>query len=81
LCKERIEETLAFEKGVKSSELDLENKIVKVIYNPGKITSDKIRNTISKAGYDADNVPADPKVYKKLPACCKKPEDPESTGH
>ena len=27
MCKERIEETLAFEKGVKKAELDLETKI------------------------------------------------------
>ncbi len=81
LCKGRIEGTLAFEKGVKTSELDLENKIVTVIYNPDKITTDKIRNTISKAGYDADEVKADPKAYQKLPVCCKKPDDPERSGH
>lgn len=81
MCKERIEETLAFVKGIKSADLTLENKILTVIYKPGKITPDKIRNTVSKAGYDADEVMANPKAYMKLPACCKKPDDPESTGH
>lgn len=81
MCKERIEEALAFEKGIKSADLALDNKIVTVIYNPGKTTPEKIRNTISKAGYDADEVMADPKAYMKLPACCKKPDDPESSLH
>lgn len=74
MCKTRIEETLAFEKGVKTSELDMESKIVKVIYNPDKTTPGKIRKAISLAGYDADDIPADQKAYNKLPACCKKPE-------
>ena len=81
LCKERIEETLAFEKGVKKSELDLESQIVTVSYRKGKTTPDKIRKAISRAGYDADDVPADPKAYLKLPACCKKPEDPDHEKH
>jgi mercuric ion binding protein len=75
MCKTKIEETLAFEKGVKSSELDLRSKIVKVVFNPGKTNPSKIRNAISKSGYDADDIKADPEAYKKLPACCKKPDE------
>lgn len=81
MCKERIEETLTFEKGVKKSELDLESQVVTVIYKKGKTTPEKIRKAISRAGYDADDVPADPKAYSKLPACCKKPEDPDHEKH
>ena len=81
LCKERIEETLAFEKGVKKSELDLETHIVTVSYKKGKTSPEKIREAISKAGYDADDVAADPKAYSRLPACCKKPDDPGHEGH
>ena len=80
-CKERIEEALAFEKGVKSSTLDLETKIVTVSYKAGKTTPDKIRKAISKVGYDADEVKADLKAYGKLPACCKKPDDPDHVEH
>ncbi len=72
-CKETIEEALAFEKGVKSSELDLETKIVTVTYKTGKTTAEKIRKAISKAGYDEDDITADPKAYSKLDACCQKP--------
>ena len=81
MCKERIEEALAFEKGVKSSELDLETKVVTVSYKASRTTPEKIRRAISKVGYDADDVAADLKAYSKLPACCKKPDDPDHEGH
>ncbi len=80
-CKERIEEALAFEKGVKKSELDVETHMVTVSYKKGKTTPEKIRKAITKAGYDADDVKADPKAYGKLPACCKKPDDPDAEPH
>lgn len=72
MCKDRIEKGLAFEKGVKSSELDLETKILTVNYRPDKTNPEKLRTAVSKLGYDADKVPADEKAYAKLPACCKK---------
>ena len=70
-CKERIENDLSFEKGIKSSSLDLDTKVVTVIYNPKKTNEQNIREAITKIGYDADSLTADPKSYKKLPDCCK----------
>ena len=81
MCKETIEETLAFEKGVKSSNVEVKEQIVTVKYKKSKTSPEKIRAAISKAGYDADDVAADPKAYSKLPACCKKPDDPNATPH
>ncbi len=83
MCKETIEKTLAFEKGVVKSNLDLETHVVKVTYKTGKTTPEAIRKAISLAGYDADDVAADPKAYAKLSDCCKKPEDRvnEHSGH
>ena len=72
MCEERIETNIAFEKGVKSVELDDETKIVTIVYKTSKTDPDKLRKAISKLGYDADDVEADPKAYAKLPACCKK---------
>jgi mercuric ion binding protein len=72
MCKETMEKHIAFEKGVKKSSLDVESKILTVTYNPSKITPEQIRKALAKSGYDADDVPADPKAYKKLDACCKK---------
>lgn len=72
MCKETMEKHMAFEKGVKKSNLDVESKMLTVTYNPQKTTPEKIRLAVSKSGYDADEVPANAKAYKKLDACCKK---------
>jgi mercuric ion binding protein len=72
MCKDRIEQGLAFEKGIKDVSLDVETKIATVKYNPAKTTPDEIRKAISKLGYDADTVAADKTAYDKLPKCCKK---------
>ncbi len=72
MCKDRIEGSLTFEKGVKSSSLDVETKMVTVIFNPAKTSPEKLRTTISNLGYDADTIPSNKAAYAKLPACCKK---------
>jgi len=77
MCKERIEKILAFEKGIKSAVVDLEKDEVSIVYNSKRTDVKSIRTAISKAGYDADDVAADPKAYEKLPGCCKKPDDPK----
>ena len=75
-CKDRIEAGLAYEKGVKDVNVDLEKKEVTVKYNPSKTTPAEIRTALSKIGYDADEVKADAKAYAKLPSCCKKDSTP-----
>ncbi len=75
-CKKTIEQGLAFEKGVKMSDLDLKTKIVTVTYNPKKTNPEKIKQAISNIGYDADEIKANPKAYNKLEKCCKKEEAP-----
>ncbi|MEO1653029.1 MAG: heavy metal-associated domain-containing protein [Bacteroidota bacterium] len=72
MCKERIEETLAFTKGVVRSELNLENKVLSIIYNSKKADPQSLKLAVAKVGYDADEVPAEPKAYDKLPECCQK---------
>ena len=73
MCKERIEHDLSFEKGVKSSIMDIETKKVTVVYNPAKTDAEKIRAAITKIGYDADSLKADEKAFSKLPECCQAP--------
>lgn len=72
MCKETIEKYMAFEKGVKKTVVDVAAKTVTVSYYPAKTSPEKIRAAIAKSGYDADDVPANTKAYKKLDACCKK---------
>jgi len=81
MCKDRIEEALAFEKGIIKAELNMETKIVEVTFKTNKTDSGKIKEAITKVGYDADEVNADKKAYDKLPACCKKPDDPDHEKH
>lgn len=71
-CKKKIETALNYAKGVKSAHLDVASKTVEVTYDSLKTNSDKIRLVISKAGYDADSIPADPKAYERLKPCCRK---------
>jgi periplasmic mercuric ion binding protein len=73
-CKEAIEHNLSFEKGVKSSSLDLDTKIITVVFNKEKTNPEKIRAAIVKTGYDADSLKADERAFNKLPDCCKNPE-------
>ncbi|HRC32253.1 MAG TPA: heavy metal-associated domain-containing protein [Bacteroidia bacterium] len=73
MCKNKIENALRFEKGVKLATLDVKSKNVTVIYNSKKTDADKIRKAISMLGYDADNISADSASYNKLHECCRKP--------
>jgi copper chaperone CopZ len=81
MCKTRIESALAFEAGVVKSDLDLETKTITVVYKVGRTTPDKIREAITRVGYDADQMLANEEAYNKLPPCCKKPDDPDHAGH
>lgn len=72
MCKQRLEKAMAYEKGVKSSTLDIETATFTVVYKPSKTNLDKIKTAISKTGYDADELSADEKAYNSLPDCCKK---------
>lgn len=71
-CKERIESAVRELKGIRKAVLNLEDDRLMVEYVSGKITPEKIRETISNAGYDADDVKANITVYQSLPMCCKK---------
>ncbi|OQX80149.1 MAG: hypothetical protein B6D64_03670 [Bacteroidetes bacterium 4484_276] len=76
MCESKIKKELAFEKGVKGIEVDLETKVITVEFNPKKTDKEKIKKAITKIGYDADELLAEDKAYEKLPACCKKDAPP-----
>lgn len=78
MCKERIERQLAYTKGVKESNLNLDDKVVTVSYFAKKVDAAKIKKAITEVGYDADEVVAEVKGYEKLPSCCKKDAAPHS---
>ncbi len=71
LCKTTIENSLAYEKGVKDVDLDLKSKVVVVKYADNKTNYDNLCTAITKLGYDADEWKADKDAYTKLPSECK----------
>jgi periplasmic mercuric ion binding protein len=81
MCKERIEGAFAYETDVKKTTLDLQSKVLTVVYNPSKTDENKIRQIINNLGYDADNTKKNMAAYEKLPACCKKQDTPGSMTH
>jgi len=81
-CKKLLEHDMRFEKGVESVSLNVDTKVLTVVYNSDKTTPEKLRTAVSKIGYDADDIPADPKAYLKLNDCCKKGgHSPEGSGY
>ena len=70
-CGQLFDQKLLREKGVQMVELNEETMTIKVTYNSKKTNLATIKQAISKLGYDADDVKADPKAYEKLDGCCK----------
>lgn len=50
-CKKKVENNIAFEKGVKDLQVNLEEKTVTVTYRTDKTDSEKIKEAIEKLGY------------------------------
>jgi periplasmic mercuric ion binding protein len=65
-CKDKIEKTVLKIKGVKTAEVNTTDKFVSVSFDPKKTSVDKIRKTMAKAGYEADDVKP-----PKGKECCK----------
>ncbi|MFD2245666.1 heavy-metal-associated domain-containing protein [Pontibacter ruber] len=72
MCKKTIEKAMAYEKGVKSSNLDVESQMLTIVFDSKKTDADKVRKAVNETGYDADDKPANPRAYNKLDDCCKK---------
>ncbi|MCB9191529.1 MAG: heavy-metal-associated domain-containing protein [Flavobacteriales bacterium] len=73
-CGYNIDTSIRKAKGIKKVVIDPEGSTVMVTYRTDKTTQEEIRIALSKAGFDADDVKADPEAYAKLDGCCKKPE-------
>jgi len=80
MCKERIETYLKRYDGVVSVTVNVKKKETVVKYLTDRTNIENIKTAIANAGYDADDVPANPESYKDLPKCCKKPEDGGGMG-
>lgn len=70
-CGGKLETELYYVKGIKLVEYNEEAQTTTIVYRPKTISPDEIRKEITKLGFDADSVPADPAGYEKRDACCK----------
>lgn len=67
----KINSALTEVKGGINADADVYDKVVNIKYLSSITSSEKIRKTNSKAGYDADEVKRNRQAYQKLPDCCK----------
>ena len=72
-CGGRILKELYNENGIKSTSVDSKSNTITVVYDERKITIEQVKLKISKLGFDADEVKADPAAVARLDDCCKKP--------
>ena len=73
-CGFNIDTHIRSLKGIKKVAINPDDSTVDVTFRNDKTTPDEIRGAISNAGFDADDVKANPEAYAKLDGCCKKPE-------
>ena len=71
-CGGKLKWDMSFKKGIKTIDIDEKAMTITVKFNPKKITLAELKETISKYGYDADDVKADSVSYSKLDECCKR---------
>ena len=55
-CGKKVQENIAFEKGVKDLKVDVPSKTVTVVFNDSKTDTLKLKKAINKLGYTADVV-------------------------
>jgi len=75
-CKEKISKHLAYEKGVKSFSVNLDEKKVTVKYDPDKTNTETISKSLVKLGYTVSAAPTtkscpETKTCPKSKSCCK----------
>ena len=76
MCKTKIENYLMKrEPGITAVKVDIKKKTTTVTFLKDRNNIEQVKTAIANAGYDADDVTAEEDAYKRLPKCCKKPEE------
>jgi copper chaperone CopZ len=81
MCKDKIEKGLARIDGVNTVKVDYKKKITTISYVTDRTNEEALKTHIANLGYDAGDVLALESAYKKLPACCKKPDADSKMEH
>lgn len=75
MCKKKIEEVMKRYDGIMSVNVNVRKKETTVKYITDRANVEIIKAGIANAGYDANEIAANPDVYKTLPKCCRIPEE------
>jgi len=70
MCKTRIEKA-AKVGGVTKASWDSNTKMLSLLYDSSKITSDDVQKKIAAVGHDTEKFRADDRAYAKLDGCCQ----------
>ena len=71
MCEERIEKNIIGLKGIKLANWNLENRILKLVYNEKKISLDEIHKFLASIGHDTNKEIASNQAYNLLDPCCQ----------
>jgi hypothetical protein len=79
-CKKRLEEYMAREisqtqSGILKMQINLLSGTTRVQYWPDRVDLNYIQTAFANAGFDADEIKAEPDSYKRLPPACKRNEE------
>lgn len=55
-CAKKVTENISFVKGVKDLEVKIEDKTVRIVYNPDKTSEAVLKKEIEKLGYTAEKI-------------------------
>ena len=69
-CKARIEKAAKVD-GVNKADWSTKTKVLTLVYNPSKVTSDAVQKKIAAVGHDTPKYKATTAAYNALPGCCK----------
>jgi copper chaperone CopZ len=70
-CEKTLNSALSKVEGIITADVDVHDKIVNIKYLSSVTSPGKIREAISKAGYDADEIKRNEQAYQNLPECCR----------
>jgi copper chaperone CopZ len=70
MCKKTIEKSL-MQDGIYEADWNKESKLIEVIYDPKKISLEKINSFITGVGYDTGAQKGSDSAYATLHECCK----------
>lgn len=73
-CEQKIMKNIPFDKGVKDVKVDLDKKEIKIKYRTDKTDKEKLKKSIEKLGYTAEEVVADASqtAVAETKSCCSK---------